>query len=247
MSGHSKWSTIKRQKQVTDSERGQLFTRLAHAITICVRETGNPDPETNFRLRLVVEKAKLANMPKANVARAISRAEGLDTSPRLKNVIYEGFGPGGAAIIVRCVTDNTNRTAAEIKNAFAKHGGSLGGSGSVAYLFSQVGKLQLPKQVGYDKMLEFTLAAGGEDLILSGDEFIVFTKPQDLNLVKSEFEKLGFLPTNTELTFRPLTSVAPANPELLKKIRELLEVLKDMPFVQDVCVNISNSGIHKQS
>lgn len=248
MSGHSKWSTIKRQKQATDAARGQIFTKLANIITISVREGGSADPETNFRLRLAVEKAKQANMPKENIARALSRAAGRDSSVvQLQQVMYEGFGPGGVAIMVECVTDNINRTAAEIKNAFTTHGGNLSGVGSVAYLFSQVGELRFAKKIDYDRMLEHAITVGGEDLEETKDEFVVYTKPHDVHRVKLEFEKIGFPPAAAELTFKPTTLVTPQNSELSQKIVTLLEILEDLPDVHKVHANIEIPDTHLKS
>lgn len=238
MSGHSKWSTIKHQKQATDAARGQIFTKLGNAISIAVKEGGGNDPASNFRLRLAIEKAKEANMPRENITRAIDRASGRDASVQLHEVTYEGFGPGGVAIMVECVTDNVNRTASEVKNTFATHGGALGGVGSVAYLFVHVGELRFVKKIAYDQMLEQTILAGGDDVEEEEKDFVIFTKPRDLHLVKEAFEKNGLVPRAAQLTFKPHILMSLDSAETLRKTVELLSALEDLPDTHKVHANI---------
>lgn len=239
MSGHSKWSTIKRQKQVKDQKRGQLFTKLGKAITIAVRQGGGiTDPNQNFRLRLAIEKAKEANMPKENIKRAIGRGVGKGGAGELEEVIYEGYGPAGVAIIVETATDNKKRTAQEVKRVFGQGGGSLGRRGSVAYLFERKGLVVVAKNgLSEDEVLEKTLEAGGEDLEETEDGFEIYTQGQDLHQVKEKLEKAGLKIIDSELTFRPKSTIPITEKEKAEKILKLMERLEALPDVQKVYAN----------
>jgi YebC/PmpR family DNA-binding regulatory protein len=241
MSRHSKWSTIKRQKQTADKARGQIFTKLANAITIAVRESGGIIvPETNFKLRLAMEKAKFHNMPKENIDRAIERVVGKGgQATELLETIYEGFGPGSVAILSEGVTDNKKRTAQAVKNVFTNHGGMLAGAGSSNYLFKRVGEIQIDKNnYSYDDMLNLVLDANGEDLLEEGnDRFIILTKPQDLHSVKNFLEKKGLEILACELVYRPNTTIAITNEAKSRQLVGLLKALENLPEIHKVYTN----------
>lgn len=239
MSGHSKWSTIKRQKQSADFARGQIFTKLANAITFAVRDGGGvADPENNFKLRLAIEKARQNNMPKHNIERAILRASGkLGGGAELTEVLYEGFAPAGVAILAEGVTDNRERTSAAVKNAFVKNGGSLGGTGSVAYLFTKMGAIHVAKDgKTYDQMLETVLEADAVDLEDDDDRFIIYTEPADLHKVKAFLEhKMTII--ESELTYKPKTLVSIMEKELAQKVVVLLWTLEGLDDIHKVYSN----------
>lgn len=226
MSGHSKWSTIKRQKGTTDAKRGAVFTKLGNAIAIAAREGGSGDPESNFKLRLMVEKARQANMPKENIQRSIDRGLGKGGAAALENITYEGFGPAGVAVMVTVITDNSTRTVNELRMIFEKHGGTLGTPGSVAYLFTRVGEIEVENG---DAIFEKAVEAGAEDV----SDNVVYTKPEDLHKVSE------FLGIPGSLSFRPnkgtMVTVSPGQEE---KLHELLLALDDLDDVQDIFVNV---------
>ncbi|KKU91875.1 MAG: transcriptional regulator [Microgenomates group bacterium GW2011_GWA1_48_10] len=243
MSGHSKWSTIKRQKGVADAKRGNLFTKLGNAITIAVREGGGGDPNFNFKLRLAVEKAREANMPKDNIQRAIDKGLGKGEGGALETAVFEGFGPAGVAVIVETITDNTNRTAGELRNFFDKHGGSLGGPGSVAYLFKKVGCLRLLGNLGSlspDEVLEKAAEAGAEDVENGEGEFLVYTKVEDLHRVKERLTEQGLTVASAEVVYRPNreTMVDLEDSGKRLEISRFLEGLEELDDVQNVFVNV---------
>lgn len=237
MSGHSKWSTIKRHKAATDAIRGQIFTKLANAITIAVREGASSDPEANIRLRLLIDKARSANMPKVNIERAIERAAHHVGGEKLERVVYEGFAPGGIAVVVEGVTDNIQRTSQEIKNVFHAKGGILGQSGSVAYLFDQVGEIQIEK-IGKSEedIIALALEIGIDDVIEDKDRFLLYTKPQLLAYVRQTLLKKGYTVKESELAFRPKTNVA-VSPDFAQKALDLLQNLEDLADIHKVYSN----------
>lgn len=240
MSGHSKWSTIKRQKAATDSARGQVFTKLGNAITIAVKEGGSSDPEVNIRLRLLVDKAKSANMPKNNIERAIDRAVGKGKEGTLITVVYEGFGPSGVAVLVQGVTDNTQRTSQEVKNVFHISGGTLGGVGSVSYLFDQVGEIHVEKKGETpDEILSLALDLGADDMEEEADRFILYSKPQHFAYVRTQLVAKGFYLLESELSFRAKT------PQTLgeKETQQLLELLKNLDELGDIHKVYSNANL----
>ncbi len=238
MSGHSKWSTIKRQKGANDMKRGQLFTRLSNAITIAVREGGGvSDPEANFRLRLVAEAARAANMPKDNIERAIARASGKDSSD-LQVGIYEGFGPGGFSVIVEAYTDNKQRTIAEVKNIFDKNGGNLGSVGSVMYQFERKGVIVVEKD---GKSLDdiFIIAADSfaEDIEDIEDEALIYTKPENLAKSREELLSRGMKVKSAELIYKPIVSMAISDPLVSEKALSFMDKLENLDDVQKVYAN----------
>lgn len=239
MSGHSKWSTIKRQKGTTDARRGNVFTKLSNVIAIAVREGGGGDPDSNFKLRLAIEKAREANMPKDNITRSIDRGLGKGDDAALGTAVFEGFGPGGVAIVVEAITDNSTRTANELRSIFEKHGGTLGGPGSVAYLFQRVGEIEINKTSTFDEVFEKAVEAGAEDVEENPETFSVFTKAEDLHRVKESLAVLGLSILEAELVFRPnkgtMLTVAGDQEE---KVHGLLSVLEELDDVQNVYVNL---------
>lgn len=238
MSGHSKWATIKRQKGTTDAKRGQLFTKLSNAITIAVRSGGGVgDPESNFKLRLTIEKARAANMPKENIERAIARAAGVG-SESVEELVYEGFAPGGVAVIVETVTDNKMRTVAEIKNIFEKSGGALGSQGSVSYMFKRRGMIVAPTN-GKDseELLNFAINAGIDDMEEESGSVFYYVEPTLLAQSKKALEEQGMKLESAELTYVPLTPVAGGESE--EKILSLIEKLEDLDDVQQVYTNLA--------
>lgn len=237
MSGHSKWSTIKHQKGTTDRARGQLFTKLGNAITIAVREGGgSASPEDNIRLRLAIEKARAANMPKENITRAIDRATGkLAGSTQLETVIYEGFAPFGVALLVSAVTDNKQRAAAAIKNLLSTHGGSLGGVGSVAYLFEKMGMLQLAS--AGSGVLDMVLESGAVDFEEAAGLLTVYTNPTDLHRVKLFLEQKNVSVRTNEILYRPKTVVTLTEIANQQRVLTLLEALDALDDVHEVYTN----------
>lgn len=237
MSGHSKWSTIKRQKALTDKARGAHFTKLANAISLAVGEGGGGDPESNFKLRLAIEKARAANMPKDNIERAINRVLNKAEGVAFSEIVYEGFAPGGIAILVEGVTDNRQRTSQAVKNAFHINGAHLGTQGSVSYLFKHSSEIHIEKSASIDKVLEMVLEINGIDVEEVSDRFIVISKPELLSNTKVYFEKKGLTVIESELTFRPIASIILADSQAEKKIMELLTTLEDLDDIHRVYTN----------
>lgn len=230
MSGHSKWSTIKRQKGVTDAKRGNLFTKLSNAISISVREGGGGDPASNFRLRLAMDKAREANMPKDNIQRAIDKGVGKGGEVQLQTAIYEGFAPGNVAVIVETITDNTNRTGGEIRTLFDKNGGRIA---SVAYMFKRVGEIVVSGDP--DTIFEKALEAGAEDV----EDGVVYTKPEDLHKVKEKLESDSLTITSAGLSFKPnKETIMTLDDAASEKVMNFVEKIEDMDDVQNVFVNL---------
>lgn len=240
MSGHSKWSTIKRQKGAADAKRGAVFTKISNAITIAVKQGGGiGDPDQNPRLRLAVETARNANMPKENIDRAISRATSKDAGD-LTELTYEGFAPGGSAsVLVEAVTDNTNRTTGEVKSLFSKSGASFAGPGAVAYQFNQVGEVTILKNgKNIDDIFLEAADAGAEDVEDRGEEVAIYTSVSNLNSVKEKLSHLGFQVTGAEISRKPINTVN-VEGEAREKVLNFLASLEDMDDVQKVYSNIS--------
>lgn len=238
MSGHSKWSQIKRQKGVADQKRGQAFTKMGNVISIAVRQGGGiADPEQNFRLRLEIERARAINMPKENIERAIERGQGRDKGHELSEVVYEGFGPGGIAIIVEATTDNKQRTTPEIKSIFEKNGGALGTPGSVAYLFHQVGAITVKKNTKTaDEIFLIAADAGALDVEEIGEEVIIYTKPDELKNVKDILQDQLVIVT-AELIHKPVNSINIVEKNLASKILGFIDRLESHDDVQKVYAN----------
>lgn len=238
MSGHSKWSQIKRQKGAADQKRGQAFTKLANAITLAVKSGGGiTDPNANFKLRLAIEKAKALNMPKENIERAIERAKGAEAG-ELEEVIYEGFGPAGVAILIEAATDNRQRTAQEIKNIFENSGGSLAGPGATSYLFQNVGMISVKRgDKTTDEVMEKAIEAGIEDFEEAADVILIYTKPEQLHQVREKLVGQGLEVVEAELTFKPASTVPINSPEEASSVLSFLEKLEGNENVQRVFAN----------
>ena len=236
MAGHSKWANIQHRKKAQDARRGKLFTKLIREVTIAARDGGG-DPDANARLRLAMDKAFAGNVPRDTVDRAIRRATGEAGADSLEEVRYEGYGPGGAAVMVDCVTDNRNRTVAEIRYAFTKCGGNLGAGGSVAYLFSRVGQLSFPPGTDEDRLMEAALETGAEDVIANDDgSFEVITSPEGFGGIHDGIVAGGLEPEQAEVTMRPSTN-ASLDAENARRIVKLLDTLEDLDDVQQVYSN----------
>ena len=240
MAGHSKWANIQHRKKAQDARRGKLFTKLIREVTIAAREGGG-DPDANARLRLAMDKAFAGNVPKDTVDRATKRATGEAGADALEEVRYEGYGPGGAAVMVDCATDNRNRTVAEIRYAFTKCGGNLGTSGSVAYLFTKVGQLSFPPGTDEDRLMEAALEAGAEDVVANDDGSLdVITAPEGFGDVHDSVVAGGLDPEQAEVTMRPSTNVS-LDAENARQIVRLIEMLEDVDDVQQVYSNVEIS------
>ncbi|HEX2668513.1 MAG TPA: YebC/PmpR family DNA-binding transcriptional regulator [Gammaproteobacteria bacterium] len=234
MAGHSKWANIQHRKGVQDAKRGKLFTRCIREITTAAKR-GDPDPANNPRLRLAIDRALTANMTRDTIERAIKRGAGGEEGTAIEDIRYEGYGPGGVAIIVDCMSDNRTRTVAEVRHAFTKHGGNLGADGSVSYLFNKCGVLAFPGSIGEDKVMEAALEAGAEDVVNDGS-IEVLTDPDDFLKVKDSMEKAGLKPESAEITLRASTSVTVVG-EAAESVMELLEALENLDDVQTVYSN----------
>lgn len=235
MSGHSKWSTIHRQKETADKKRGQLFSKLGRAIAIAARE--GADPEVNFKLRLAVEKAKQVNMPKSNIDRALRSVQGKLEGGGLEEIVYEGFGPGKIAIIAEVVTDNRNRTTAEIKNIFERGGGKLAGPGAVSFQFKKAGLLTVRKGENADKQILKIIDLEPEDVEEANDVIEVYTKPGDLDRMKKEIESNGLVVAEAELVRQPTTTVKISDKNMTQKILSFMEKIENHDDVQKVFAN----------
>lgn len=232
MSGHSKWSTIKRQKAAKDAARGAVFTKLGNAIAIAAR--AGTDPETNFSLRLAIDKAKAANMPAANIQRSIDRVKD-KSADQLQEVMYEGYGPGGVAILVEAATDNVNRTYPDVRLAFSKHGGNLAEKGAVAFQFERKGTIRI--KGSSDDILMQVLDAGAEDVQQENDESVVYTDPKELAKVRDNLQKAGVEIVEAELTFVPNNTVEVTDSATAGKIMRLMDALDDVDEVSNTHVN----------
>jgi YebC/PmpR family DNA-binding regulatory protein len=238
MSGHSKWASIKHKKAIMDAKRGQLFTKLIKEITVAAREGGG-NIETNAKLRTVVSKAKEMNMPWENIERAIKRGTGELPGVTYETVIYEGYAEGGVAVMVEALTDNKNRTTAEIRNIFSKKGGSLAGGGSVSWMFSKKGYILLDKSMvnlSEDELLSIILDAGAEDLKEDTKSFEITCQPQDLEKIKTVLQQKGIKYQAAEITLVPSSTVR-ITADTAKKVLELIEALEEHDDVQNVYAN----------
>jgi YebC/PmpR family DNA-binding regulatory protein len=238
MSGHSKWSQIKRQKGANDAKRGALFTKISREITVAARQ-GGVDPDANFRLRLAVDKARRPpiNMPADNIKRAIERAAGGGEGEQYEEIIYEGYGPGGVAVLVEAATDNRNRTAAEVRSIFSKAGGQLAGSGAVAWQFEPRGLITIARDgADADEVALLAIDAGAEDVDTETDPVEIFTTPADVERVRQELEKAGVSIDSAESTMVAKTSVELDDAKARQNLR-LVEQLEDLEDVQRVTAN----------
>lgn len=236
MAGHSKWANIQHRKAKVDAKRGKIFTRLIREISVAARQGGG-DPDANPALRLAVDKANGANMPKDTIERAIKKATGELEGVEYEEIRYEGYGPNGVAILVECLTDNRNRTVSDVRHTFNKHNGNLGTDGSVAYLFNKLGVLNYPPGTDEDKVMEAALEAGAEDIVTADDGSIeVHTTPETYIEVKQGLIDAGLSPENAEVTMRATTEVE-LDEDTGRKVVKLLDVLEDLDDTQNVYSN----------
>jgi YebC/PmpR family DNA-binding regulatory protein len=235
MSGHSKWSTIKHKKGAADAKRGKLFSKLIKEITIAAR-LGGGDPSSNPRLRTVVDKAKAANMPSDNITRAIKKGTGELEGVTYEESVFEGYGPGGVALYIETLTDNRNRTVAEIRHILSKMGGNLGEAGCVAWMFTKHGVLTFDRDVGEEKLMDVCLEAGAEDIKDEEDMFTVITDPSSFQAVKEACEKNGITPLEAEVTMVPQNTVKLEGNDA-EKMLKIMEALEDHDDVQNVSAN----------
>ena len=238
MSGHSKWSSIKHKKGAADAKRGKLFSKLSRAIIVAARE-GGADPDGNATLATAIQKARDASMPKDNIERAIARGAGTATDGEVyETVTYEGYGPDGVAVFVEALTDNRNRTAADVRHVFAKHEGNLGTSGAVAWLFERKGVLIVPADGVDEESLMLVAADGGaEDIEVDGSSFQVISAPDDLAAVRAALDEAGIAYDSADLTMLPKTTVSVEDEGTAKKLVRLMDALEDNDDIQAVYAN----------
>ncbi len=240
MSGHSKWSTIKRKKGVADAKRGKIFTQLIREISM-VAKLGGGDPDSNARLRLAMDRARAQNMPKENIERAIKRGTGEIEGESYEEIRYEGYGPGGVAVIVETLTDNRNRTVGDVRHVFTKYGGNLGSSGCVAYLFDKRGVLVFDaQQVEGDALIEAAIEGNAQDVLEEGDSFEVQTAPEDFESVKAALEARCFRPASAEVAMVPQSTVKLEGKEAMSMLK-LMEALDELDDVKEVFANFDIS------
>ena len=238
MSGHNKFSNIKHKKEKSDAARGRIFTKRGREIAVAVKE-GGATPEGNSRLRDVIAKCKAANMPNDTIARSIKKAAGEGDSINHESITYEGYGPGGTAIMVDCLTDNRNRTAADVRHAFSKGGGNLGTNGCVAFMFDKKGEIIIELKDGMDEdaIMEMVLEAGAEDMISEDDSVIVYTAPEDFSEVRENLENAGIEMAEAEIRMIPQNRTKIDDPDMIEQMESLLEMLDENDDVQNVWHN----------
>jgi YebC/PmpR family DNA-binding regulatory protein len=241
MAGHSKWANIKRKKEKTDAAKGKIFTKLSREIMSAVKQ-GGPDPQANFRLRLAIDQAKAANMPNENISRVIKRASGGEDGTNYEEVVYEGYGPAGVAVMVHAMTDNRNRTAGDIRHLFNKNGGSLGQTGCVSWLFEQKGvfSIERSEELDSDQLMMVALESGAEDFREEEEGFEIITKPEDFECVKTSLDQNKIQVVDSEVTMIPENSIKLAGADAIKNL-QLLEALEDHDDVQGVYSNLETN------
>ena len=236
MAGHSKWANIQHRKKAVDAKRGKIFTRVNRELTVAAREGGS-DPDANPRLRLAIQKANAANMPKDTIERTIKKACGELEGVTYEEIRYEGYAQGGVAVMIETLTDNRNRTVAEVRHAFSKHGGNLGTDGSVSYLFSKIGVINFEPGTDEDQVMEVALESGADDVVTEDDGSIeVLTTPEAYTDVALAMEEAGLKPANSEVTMRASTEVA-LDDETGKKVLNFIDILEDLDDTQAVYSN----------
>lgn len=240
MSGHSKWSTIKRKKEKTDNARAKVFTKIGREIAVAVK-AGGPDPAANSKLKDIIAKAKANNVPNDNIDRIIKKAAGEGSGDNYENIVYEGYGPSGIAIIVEALTDNRNRTAADVRHAFDKFGGNMGTSGCVSFMFSRQGVIIIEKEdIDEDKLMEDALEAGASDFLSDGDVFEIRTEPNDMGLVRDDLDAKGYKFISAEVEYIPSTYTKLTNPDDIQNMGRMLEMFDESDDIQDVYHNWEN-------
>lgn len=238
MSGHSKWHNIQAKKGKTDAARGKIFTKIGREIAIAVRE-GGANPESNSKLKDIIAKAKANNMPNDNIQRSIKKAAGEGSNATYEEITYEGYAPGGVAIIAQIVTDNRNRTSSDVRHIFDKNGGSLGTPGSVSYMFDNKGVIVIEREPGMDEdeIMMTALDAGAEDVKVDEDAFEIITAPNDFSSVREKLESAGFAFLSADKQMIPQNTVSIADPDTLTKVQRLLDMLEDNDDVSEVYHN----------
>jgi len=238
MSGHSKWHNIQAKKGKADAQRGAVFTKIGREIAIAVRE-GGANPESNGKLRDIIAKAKANNMPNDNIQRSIKKASGELSNVVYEEITYEGYAPGGVAVIVDTISDNRNRTASDVRHCFAKYGGNLGTTGSVGFMFDERGVLVVEREPGSDEdeMMMIALDAGAEDVKVEEDVYEILTAPNDFSNVRENLEKQGFTFLSAEVQKIPQNTVAVTDPDTILKIQKMLDLLEENDDVQNVFHN----------
>ena len=238
MSGHSKWHNIQAKKGKADAQRGAVFTKIGREIAIAVREGGS-NPESNGKLRDIIAKAKANNMPNDNIQRSIKKASGELSNVVYEEITYEGYAPGGVAVIVDCISDNRNRTASDVRHCFAKYGGNLGTTGSVGFMFDERGVLVVEKTPGSDEdeMMMTALDAGAEDVNVEEDVYEILTAPNDFSAVREKLEQQGLTFLSAEVQKIPQNTVAVTDPDTILKIQKMLDLLEENDDVQNVFHN----------
>ncbi len=238
MSGHSKWSTIKRKKEKTDNARAKVFTKIGRELAIAVREGGSSDPSSNSKLKDVIAKAKANNVPNDNIERIIKKAAGEGDNSKYEEIIYEGYGPSGVAVIVETLTNNRNRTAAEMRHYFDKNKGNMGQNGCVSFMFSRLGIIVIEQEdVDEEKLMEDALEAGASDFITDGDVFEVRTEPNDFTAVCSDLAEKGYTFLSAEIGYVPSTYTKLESEEDVKMMERLLDMMDENDDVQGVWHN----------
>jgi YebC/PmpR family DNA-binding regulatory protein len=240
MSGHSKWAQIKRKKAVTDAKRGAVFSKIAKEIIVAAR-LGGPDPANNFRLRFAIEKAKANLVPQNNIQRAIEKGAGTGNDDyKIEEIIYEGYGPGGIALLIQCTTDNKNRTVADLRSYFTKYNGKLGESGSVSWMFTKRGEIKIKRSFFKDqnKIYELAVETGAEDMDISDDVYaLIITKPEDLEKVQKKIIEKNIIIEETKISYAPKEHIEITDPEVGKNIVKLLDLIEEHEDVQNVFSN----------
>ena len=236
MSGHNKWSTIKNKKAKTDAQKGKIFTKIGREIAIAVREGGGADPASNSKLKDIIAKAKAANMPNENIQRSIKKASGEGEATSYKEITYEGYAPGGVAVIVEVVTDNLNRAASEVRHIFDKCGGSLGANGCVSWKFERKGVIAVENDKGMDEdeMMMVALDAGAADVEYNEDSAVIYTDPNDFSEVRENLENAGMKFLSAERALIPTTTTEITDPEMVAKVQKLIDWLEDYDDTQEV-------------
>ena len=234
MAGHSKWANIKHRKARQDASRGKVWTKVIREITVAAK--GCPDPDDNPRLRLALDKANAANMPKDNIKRAIEKGSGTGETGALEEIIFEGYGPGGVAILVETMTDNRNRTVSDVRHAFSKFGGNLGTDGSVSYLFNKIGIIHISKVTSEEELMDIVLESGADDLVDEGEYFEIISSSSNLSNVLESLKSNDIDNINAELTLRAETSVA-IDQEMSEKVLKIMDFMDELDDVQEVHTN----------
>lgn len=237
MSGHSKWSTIKRKKEKTDQQRAKVFTKIGRELTVVVKN-GGPDPNVNSKLKDVIAKAKAANVPNDNIDRIIKKAAGEGDAGNYEDIVYEGYGPAGVAVVVEALTDNRNRTAGDLRHYFDKFGGNMGQPGSVMFMFNRRGVITIDAEdLDEDTVMEAALEAGAEDFNTDDGVFEITTAPNDMGNVRDALEAAGYTFLSAEVAYLPTTTTALTDPDDVVKMEKLIDMLEENDDVQDIWHN----------